>query len=139
MTAPGKAYGMGLVSLFNGAINYPSDTIVCALLKDTYTPDQNAHQLESDLSGEETDASYSRVTLTGKSLIYDTGTKTLPVVCDNIFFPTLTTTGVKYAVFIDITSGSLICYITFGANQVLSAQNFTLVVPAAGIVSLPVE
>lgn len=121
--------------------------VVCALLDNTYTPNQDGHEFEADLTGELTDVSYARVTCTGTggttpmTVSYDAGTNTLTVDCDDISWTALTSANVRYAVFFDTNNADpatnpLLCYMDFEADQTFTAQDLTLVIPATGLLSI---
>lgn len=137
-----KFYGQGIASLLNKEVDWLTDTAVCLLLKNTYTPDQDNHQYISSLTGEATDGSYARQTLGTKTQTYDTGTNVMKLDCADVTFATLTETNLRYAVFAMDTGADnvspLLCYWDFEANQSPTAANFVLNISASGLITFTV-
>lgn len=140
MAVTAKVYGLSLAKFVNAEINYGGDTIKCALLTSTYTPNQDTHEFASSLTNELSGGGYSRQTIGTKSTTYTTSTNALALLCANIAFSALTAADVYYAVFYKDTGSDatspLISYVSFGAVQSLTAQDLTIAIPATGIVSL---
>ena len=113
-------YTYAPVHALSATLNYASGTIKCALLDNTYTPNQDTHVFVSDLSGELTDGSYSRKTLTGTSLSTDVDTNTTSLLADSPVFTGLAV-AFQYVVFFlstgtDSTSG-LIALVDYTTDQ----------------------
>lgn len=142
MAVTAKVYGKALQAIVNKEVDFGSDTIKVALCTSSYTPNQDTHDYYDDLTNELTDGSYTAggETLASKTVTYDSGTNTVTLDCADVTFSALTSTGIRYAVFYgdsgtDSTS-PLLCYMDFGANQDVSAQDFILVIGASGLLTL---
>lgn len=92
----------------SGGIDLDSDTIVCVLLANTYTPSRTGHALWSDVSTHElaTGSGYTAggVALANKSMTHSGGTGTFDA--DDVSWPNATITA-KYAVLVRRAGGSL--------------------------------
>lgn len=135
-----KGYGLMMKSAFNKEIDFDTDTIKVMLCSTTYVPNQDTHQYKSSVTGEVSGTGYSAggVTLSGKSVSYNTSTNTLTLdASTDPVFTTVTLTGIRYAVFYVDTGSSatsaLICYMDFESDQSVTAANFTITLPASGI------
>jgi hypothetical protein len=135
-----KVYGKAMQAMVNKQVDFDSDTIKVALLKDTYTPNQDTHDYYDDLTNELTGGGYALQTLTSKTVTYDSGTNKVTFDCADVTFAGLTATGIRYAVFFgDTGSGStspLLCYMDFEANQDVTDQDFILIIGAGGLITL---
>lgn len=60
MAVTAKWYGNGLKALAGGLVDFDSDTIKVSLHTSTYTPDQDAHDFQDDLTNEVTSDSWRR-------------------------------------------------------------------------------
>ncbi len=69
---------------------------------------------------------------------YDTGSNTLRLTADDVRFPALTATDVRYAVFFVDTgvpgTSPLLCYVDFGVDVDRASQDFLVVMPATGLI-----
>jgi len=140
--ATAKMYGLAIKSFANKEIDWDTDTIKAVLCSATYTPNQDTHQYASSLTGELTDASYSRKTLASKTTVYDGASNTHTLDCADFSWTALTGTF-RYLVYVDTQTGSdatspLIAYVDFGADQVASAQDVNVTVDAGGVVAFTV-
>lgn len=144
MTTSANVYGLALKSLVNAEIDFDSNTIKCLLTTNSYTPNQDTHQYLSSITNELANgvsgvAGYGRVTLSGKSVSYSTSTNTLSLGCSDVLFASLT--GVcRYAVFFK-DSGSaatspLICYMDFGTDVTVTAQDLTIIMPTTALMQI---
>ena len=135
-----KVYGKAMQAMVNKQVDFDSDTIKVALLKDTYTPNQDTHDYYDDLTNELTGGGYALQTLTSKTVTYDSGTNKVTFDCTDVTFAGLTATDIRYAVFFgDTGSGStspLLCYMDFEANQDVTDQDFILIIGAGGLITL---
>lgn len=135
-----KVYGKAMQAMVNKQVDFDSDTIKVALLKDTYTPNQDTHDYYDDLTNELTGGGYALQTLTSKTVTYDSGTNKVTFDCADVTFAGLTATDIRYAVFFgDTGSGStspLLCYMDFEANQDVTDQDFILIIGAGGLITL---
>lgn len=139
-----KAYGLGMTSVYDKKIDWDSDTIKCMLTTSSYVPNQDTHQYKSSVTNEVTGTGYSAggTTLTGKTVGYTSGTKTLKLSADNPTWASLTVTGIRIAVFYVDTGSSatspVLCYMDFESNFSPSAQAFSITLPSLGILSATV-
>ena len=136
-----KVYGLAMKSMLNKEVDWDSDTIKVVLCTSSYTPNQDTHQYASSLTNELSGGSYSRQTITSPTVAYDGSTNILKLSCANVTFSAITASAVRYAIFVDTQTGSdstspLICYMDFEADQTLTAQDLTLVIPSTGVVTL---
>lgn len=142
MAVTAKVYGKAMQAIVNKEVDFDTDTIKVALCTSTYTPDQDAHDYFNDITNELTDGSYTAggETLASKTVTYDSGTNTVKLDCADVTFSSLTSTGIRYAIFYrDTGTGStspLLCYMDFGANQDVAAQDFILVIAGSGLLTL---
>lgn len=133
--ATSNVYNKGLVALNTKKINLSTDTIKGILLESGYTPDLDADEFVSDVTGEElSGGGYARVTLTG--LLVDEGTGVVQFKSDDVTFPALTTTTARYMI-IAHSSGSdatsyLLYLLDFGTDQVATSQDLTATAPVDG-------
>lgn len=141
----GKVYGKATNHILTGGINLTSGNIHCSLHTDTYAPNQDTHEFQSDLTNEVVGTGYTAggVVVSGVTLTYDAGTNTLMVDCTDPLWTTATLTAVQYAVFYDATSGvaatnPLICYMDFVTPQSATASNFSVVIPITGLLTATV-
>lgn len=137
---PYDASVLGLMA--TGGFVYLDGDAQCALTTGLYTPSPSGHFFMSDITSELTDVSYARVPLTGKSSSYHSPSKTLSLVADDVVFPNLVATGIRYAIFFfsmgvgtDSTS-PLIGYWDLGANVDANANNFKIIFDVSGFMRL---
>lgn len=129
-TAP---YGQFLAQLPQTGFQIGQSDVFVALLKNTYTPNMTTHQQYQDVSANEvaddsgTTGGYETggLTLTGKSIAYDAGTKTAKFSADPVTWSALTGT-VRYAVVYALAGNALLGLIDFGEDKVFTAQQLTL-------------
>lgn len=108
-----------------------SDTIKCALLKNTHTPDSN-DDVWADVSGDENPAG-SGYTTGGETLsnvtITESGVEII-VDADDPLWTSLTATALRYGVIYNDTPTSplkpLIYLIDFGSDKAPTSENFTI-------------
>lgn len=142
---PSKLYGQFLSQALNKEIDWDTDTIKVALLTNSYTPDQDAHNYYDDVSSfEVTGTGYTTTgaTLTNKTNTYNGGTNTIVLDADDVTWSSSTITA-RYAVIYDASPATnatrpLIGYVDFGSDQSSSNGNFTITWDATGIVRVTV-
>ena len=130
-----KWYGQAIGKLLAKTIDLTSDDIRVALLKNTYTPDQDAHVFWSDVSAgtnEVTGTGYTAngVALTSKALTYDSATNKTTFGAANVSWTSATFTA-RYAVYYDRTPSTdatrpLLVYVDFGADVPVSVGSLLL-------------
>lgn len=142
---PSKLYGQFIQQSFNKEIDWDSDTIKVALLTNTYTPDQDAHNYFDDVSSYEvsgTGYTTAGITLANKTNTYNAGTNVIVLDADDVTWASSTITA-RYAVIYDATPATaatrpLIGYVDFGSDQSSSNGNFTITWDSTGIVRVTV-
>lgn len=140
-----KLYGQFIQQSFNKEIDWDSDTIKVALLNNTYTPDQDAHNYYDDVSAYEvTGTGYTAggITLANKTNTYNSATNVIVLDADDVTWASSTITA-RYAVVYDATPATnatrpLIGYVDFGSDQSSSNGNFTITWDSTGIVRVTV-
>lgn len=135
-----KMYGNLMARAFNGEVDYDTDTIKVALLSQEYTPNQDTHQVWSDVSSNEvTGTGYTAggATLSNKTVTYDGSNNVTVLDADDVTWGSSTITA-RYAVIYDDNGAApnekvLMGYVDFGMNQASTNGNFTLTWDAGGI------
>lgn len=143
--ATAKNYGLGMVKVISGSINFTGDSIKCALVASTYTPNQDTHEFWDEVEPDEvsgTNYDAGGVALTGKSIsTYNTTTNTVAWLADSPSWTSLGESGTpveaRYAVFYKWTgtasTSPLLSYIDFGTTQSAEGDNVSVIIPASGI------
>ena len=142
---PSKLYGQFLSQALNKEIDWDTDTIKVALLTNSYTPDQDAHNYYDDVVANEvsgTGYTAGGNTLANKTNTYNSGTNVIVLDADDTTWSSSTITA-RYAVVYDATPATnatkpLIGYVDFGSDQSSSNGNFTITWDATGIVRITV-
>lgn len=142
MAVTAKVYGLGLENFVRKRVDWISDTIKCMLVTSTYTPNQDTNQYVSAVTGEVASGNgYTTggLTLTGKTVTYDTTTNTLKLSATSPSWANSTITARYGVIYMDTgTAGTspLISYLDLGQDYTSSAGPFTLTVPSTGILTL---
>ena len=142
---PSKLYGQFLSQALNKEIDWDTDTIKVALLTNSYTPDQDAHNYYDDVVANEvsgTGYTAGGNTLANKTNTYNSGTNVIVLDADDTTWSSSTITA-RYAVVYDATPATnatkpLIGYVDFGSDQSSNNGNFTITWDATGIVRITV-
>ena len=140
-----KLYGQFLSQALNKEIDWDTDTIKVALLTNSYTPDQDAHNYLDDVVANEvsgTGYTDGGNTLANKTNSYNSGTNVIVLDADDTTWSSSTITA-RYAVIYDASPATnatrpLIGYVDFGSDQSSSNGNFTITWDATGIVRITV-
>lgn len=141
-----KLYGQFLSQALNKEIDWDTDTIKVALLTNSYTPDQDAHNYFDDVSTYEVSGATGYTaggnTLANKTNTYNSGTNVIVLDADDTTWSSSTITA-RYAVIYDASPATnatkpLIGYVDFGSDQASSNGNFTITWDATGIVRITV-
>jgi len=140
-----KLYGQFLSQALNKEIDWDTDTIKVALLTNSYTPDQDAHNyLDDVIANEVSGTGYTAGgnTLANKSNSYNSATNVIVLDADDTTWSSSTITA-RYAVIYDASPATnatrpLIGYVDFGSDQSSSNGNFTITWDATGIVRITV-
>lgn len=140
-----KMYGSFLVKALNKEVDFDSDTIKCALLSSSYTPNQDTHDyLDDVVANEVTGTGYTAggVTLGSKTVTYDSASNVIVLDAADAVWSASTITA-RYAVVYDDAGASnaqkvLLGYVDFGSDQSSTNGNFTVTWDATGIVRITV-
>lgn len=141
-----KLYGQFLSQALNKEIDWDTDTIKVALLTNSYTPDQDAHNYFDDVSTYEVSGATGYTaggnTLANKTNTYNSATNVIVLDADDTTWSSSTITA-RYAVIYDASPATnatkpLIGYVDFGSDQSSSNGNFTITWDATGIVRITV-
>lgn len=139
---PFKVYTLAQKNIETGVFNLTSDTIVCTLHTNTYTPNNNTHETWADVSATElsTGSGYTAggVTVTTKTLT--AGTATVAFDCDDISWASFSGTF-RYAVFTRRAGGSLVSGdkllgyydLTGSGNTTGGGGTLTITINASGV------
>jgi len=132
-----KTYSNANLQAFSGGINNlgsTATTVKCALLDNTYTPNQDSHADWSTISSAEISASgYSAggaevttksLSLTGNVVTFDG---------DNVQWTSTATITARYAVVYDTGSSYLLCYHDFESDESATNGTFTVQWNSSGI------
>jgi hypothetical protein len=139
-----KVYSKANGYFVGGSIAFQTDTIKCALCKPTYTPTQNTDEFWSTPQAQEHTygGNYSAGGATLGSKTKATATTVTTLDAADTAWTGLSGTA-RYAVIYKDTGNAatspLIAYVDFGADQVLSAVDFTIVWAAGGIATFTVS
>jgi hypothetical protein len=122
--------------------DWVGNAIKCSLHTSTYAPNQDTDDFFNDATNEITGTGYTAggVSLANKTLVYDTGTNEVRLDADDAVWTTATFTA-RYAVVYNSTPGTaatnpLMGYVNFGADQSVSAGNFTIQWDATGVLKV---
>jgi hypothetical protein len=146
MAVSAKWYGPGMTACLSKLVDWTSDTIAVQLHTSTYTPDQDAHAVQSDLTNEVASANgYTTggVTLTSKTRTYQAGSNRLELDAADVSWTATSGNSItaRYAVVIDKTPGSagtnrLLGYVDFGADVTATGAALTITWDATGLLTL---
>jgi len=122
-------------------IDLASDTIKCALVTSTYTPNIDTHDFFDDITNEVTGTGYTAggATLATKTWTLNTALDKMVFDADDASWPASTITA-RYAVLYKDTgtpsTSPLIMIFDFGVNQSSAASEFKIVWNSGGIFEL---
>lgn len=143
--ATAKIYGLVVEKMFSGLLDVTTDTLKCALLDATYTPDQDVDEFWADISaGEVAGTAYvaGGQTLAGVAATYTPATNTLMIDCDDPAWIGATILDIRYAVFYKDTGSAatspLICYMDFITDQDVTTANLSIAIPVTGLIQATV-
>lgn len=140
-----KMYGQFLAKALNKEVDYDTDTIKVALVNSSYTPNQDTHDYWDDVSTHQvsgTGYTAGGVTLTNKTVTYDSANNVIILDADDAVWPNSTITA-RYAVIYNDSGATaaqkvLLGYVDFGSDQSSTNGNFTVTWDATGIVRITV-
>jgi hypothetical protein len=138
-------YGLSFVTLANKEADWDTDSVKTMLTTVTYVPNQDTHKYKSDVTNEVVGTGYTAtgVAISPLTSAYATGTNIWNLDGADAAWTTATFTcriGVTYdaSPATDATR-PLLSYVDMGADQTVSAANFTIQWAAAGIVQVTVS
>lgn len=145
MAVTAKQFGQASKYVWEGEVKWlaaAGSTVKCMLVDDSYSFDQDAHGVLSDVTAHDigTQGNYAAggVAMTLVDAAYATGTLTLDA--NDILI--LTSTITAYGAIVYVSSGSvhpLLAYVNFGgAKTSTSPDNFAIVWSASGVMSVAV-
>lgn len=135
-------YNSAKAKLMNGSIDLDTDTIKCALVTSSYTPDIDAHEFFDDLTNEISGTGYTAggATLASPSVAVDNTNDRAEFDATDTSWTTATITNARAAVIYKSTgvagTSPLIAYIDFGTDKSSSGGTFTITWNAEGIIQL---
>lgn len=139
MAVTSKIYGLALQSILNAEVDFDTDTIKAMLCTSAYVPNQDTHRYKSSVTNELPTANgytLRGVTLTGKTVAYDTTTNTLTLDAADPAWASSTLTA-RYLIFYKDTgtdaTSPLLAYVDFGADVSSTSSTFTYQIPTTGI------
>jgi hypothetical protein len=121
------------------AVNLVGDTVKCAMITNSSTPNFDTHDEWADLSGNEvsgTAYSAGGSALASKALTGSSGT--IKFDADDVAWSTSTISSARAAVIYDdtLSGDKLICLVNFGADYSSANGTFTITWNASGIFTL---
>ena len=139
-------YGNALLGQWSATaarrVNWTGDTIKCSLHTSGYTPNQDTHDFQDDLTNEVSGTGYTAggVTLANKTATYDAASNEMRLDADDPAWTAVTITT-RYAAFWVDTAGAaatdpLLAYMDFGGDQTVTGGNFTIVLAATGLLKV---
>lgn len=145
MAVTSKIYGRVFLAAFNKEINFLSDTIRVTLHTSTYTPDQDVHDYQNDVTNElATGGGYTSggATLASKTLTYTNATNVVMFDAADVQWASSTLTW-RTAVVVDVTPGTtatnpLLCYHQSDVDIVSTGGNTDIIWNANGIMTITV-
>jgi hypothetical protein len=132
------AYGNGIKSLITGGTDIDTDTIKCALVTSTYTPDADTHDFFNDVTNEVTGTGYTGGGATLGSVTVTVDTANNRVVFDAADTSWATSTITARAAVIYKSTGTagtspLLFYIDFGSDITSTGGTFLITWSANGV------
>ena len=144
-TVTGKQYGLFQKSLWEKRIDMAADTMKLMLVTSTYTPDQDAHQFKSDVTGEVTGTNYTAggLALSSGSVAYNASTNTLTFDAADAAWSNATISNARHAILYDSTPGTdatrpLIAFFSFSENVSTTDGTLQLTWNSSGILTTTV-
>jgi hypothetical protein len=139
-------YGPGLTACLSKLVDWTADTITVQLHTSSYTPNQDTHAVQSDLTNEHANANgYTTggITLTSKARTYQSASNRLELDAADVVWTAGSGVSItaRYAVVIDTTPGTagtnrLLGYVDFGADVTATGATFTIAWASTGVLTL---
>jgi hypothetical protein len=140
-----KIYNNTYFMVWQGQINYTTDTIKFAMLKSSYTINLNDHVTLEDLvmaTNECDDVDYSRKTLTSKAITFDGINNRVSLNADNIEYLNSTISAAYGVVFQDTgdeSTSNLIGVIDFEGTKSSTNGDFKIIWGAEGMLYIDIN
>jgi hypothetical protein len=128
--------------IMNGSIDLDTDTIKCALVTSSYTPDQDAHDNYDDITNEVANGNGYTTggqALANKAVTADNTDNEGVFDADDVTWSASTITARGAVLYKDTgtpSSSKLICYVDFLADYSSNNGNFTIQWASEGILNL---
>lgn len=131
-------YNKGKTKILNAGIDLLSDTIKCALVTSSYTPDKDAHVFFDDITNEVSGTGYTAggKALANKAINQDDTNNRAEFDADDVIWTVSTLTARAAVLYKDTGTDStspLIAYIDFDTDYTTSGTDFTIEWDAEGI------
>lgn len=134
-------YNSAKVDLLKANIDYESDTIMCALVTSSYSPNVDTHAFYDDISNEISGTGYTTggAEITSKTVTQDDTDNEGVFDGANITWASSTLIARGAVIYKDTGTAStspLICYVDFGADKSSSAGDFIIQWNSEGILNI---
>lgn len=130
MTVEAYLYKHAIENFWQKKMDIIGDTIMAALMTDSYVPNQDDHETWAGISALEHGNGDGYLTggkeLEDKLISYDTDTHILKFDAADLVWEDITFDDVGFAVIYDSTEGYLIGYVDFDETVEVTAADFTL-------------
>ena len=147
--APGMVswYGKAILNAFGGETagedkrtDWLSDTIKCALLSSSYTPDLDSHETYSDLTDEVSGTNYTSGGETLASKVIGFSGEKLTLSCNGPLWSNVSVSNVRWgAIYNDTNSDKpLLLLLDLRGTYSPSAEDFAIGIPTTGLATLSV-
>lgn len=144
MAVSASWYGKGLHHFTNKEIDWDSDVVKVALVKSTYTPNQDTHEFWSDVVAHEVAAgggyATGGITLANRARIYDAPTNEERLDADDAVWGPNVTFTLRYAVVYQSTGANgtsiLLGWVDLGDDVPVSSSTLTLNWHSSGVLKL---
>lgn len=147
MAVTAKWYGNAFINVFDEEVDWLADTIKVMLVKNTYTPDQDAHDYLDDISAstnETTATGYTAggYTLASKTNTVDSANNLVKFDAADVTWTITGTCTAAYAVIYDYTGGGtdatrpLLGYVDFGGDATATDGTFKITWDTDGILNI---
>lgn len=135
-------YGQFLVNALTGNVDWTTDTVRVALLTDAYVPDQDNHNVWSDVSANETSGTGYTAggeILANATITYDAPSNTITLDGDDVVWPDSTISAQYAIVYVDNATKPLAGYVDFGEIKASDNGTFQVTWNASGIYTITVD
>lgn len=131
-------YNQGKKEILSGEIDLTNDTIRCALVTSSYSPDKDAHHVYSDITNEVSGEGYSGggEVLANKSFDVDDTNDRGEFDADDPSWNPSTITARAAVIYKDTGTKTLIAYVDFGQDYSTNNADFTIEWDSEGILYL---